>query len=109
MTKPERGEKRRCLTCNAAFFDLNRAPIICPKCAEVFHVVEPVRSSPPRGGGFPSGARWRPPPREAPIHEISSESDNQSAEEDIAPASSDDEIPEVDDESPAVDMIEEIM
>jgi len=109
VTKAERGEKRRCLTCNAAFFDLNRAPIVCPKCAELFHVVEPVRSSPPRGAGFASGARWRSPPREEPVHEISSEDDGQSVEEDVAPASSDDDIPEVDDESPDVDMVEEIM
>ncbi len=108
MTKAERGEKRRCLTCNAAFFDLNRAPIVCPKCAELFHVVEPVRA-PPRGAGFASGARWRSPPREEPVHEISSEDDGQSVEEDVAPASSDDDIPEVDDESPDVDMVKEIM
>ena len=108
MTKAERGEKRRCLACNAAFFDLNRAPIVCPKCAELFHVVEPLRSS-PRGAGFASGARWRSPPREEPVHEISSEDDGQSVEEDVAPESSDDDIPEVGDESPDVDMVEEMM
>lgn len=43
--KAELGEKRRCLTCSAPFFDLNRTPIVCPKCAAVFQVVELVRSS----------------------------------------------------------------
>jgi uncharacterized protein (TIGR02300 family) len=108
VIKAERGEKRRCLTCDAAFFDLNRAPIVCPKCAAVFHVVELVRSS-PRGAGFANGSRWRSPPREEPVPEISSESDDQGVEEDVAPASSDDDIPEVVDESPEVDMIEEMM
>jgi uncharacterized protein (TIGR02300 family) len=45
MAKAELGEKRRCLSCSAAFFDLNRSPIVCPKCAAVFQVVEIVRSS----------------------------------------------------------------
>lgn len=45
MAKSELGEKRRCLSCNTPFFDLNRNPIVCPKCKAVFHVVEIVRSS----------------------------------------------------------------
>jgi uncharacterized protein (TIGR02300 family) len=116
MIKAERGEKHRCLACNTAFFDLNRAPIVCPKCDEVFHVVELAHSAPRRVGGFPNGAKWRSPPREAPVDEIDAESEDQEAEEDAAPASSDDdipevgdEIPEIDDESPDADLIKEIM
>jgi uncharacterized protein (TIGR02300 family) len=45
MAKAELGVKRRCLTCSAPFFDLNRTPIVCPKCAAVFQVVEVQRSS----------------------------------------------------------------
>ena len=102
MTKAERGEKRRCLICNTAFFDLNRAPIVCPKCKEVFHVVEIAPSSPARGDSFHRGAGWRSPPREAVADEINSESDDQGADGDLAPPASDDEGPEV-------DLIEEIM
>lgn len=32
MAKPEWGVKRQCLKCGAAFYDLNKAPTICPKC-----------------------------------------------------------------------------
>lgn len=32
MAKPEWGTKRRCLNCSAAFYDLGKAPILCPKC-----------------------------------------------------------------------------
>jgi uncharacterized protein (TIGR02300 family) len=46
VTKAELGVKRRCLACSAAFFDLNRAPIVCPKCATVFQVIELPRSAP---------------------------------------------------------------
>ena len=112
MTKAELGVKRRCLTCSTAFFDLNRAPIVCPKCKDVFHVVELLHSAPRRGAGFPSGARWRSPAQEAVAEEINSRSDDQGEDEDVAPAASDDESPEVDlvdDESPEVDMVEETM
>ena len=47
MTRPELGVKRRCLTCNAAFYDLKRDPILCVKCGAVFQVV-PLPRSPPR-------------------------------------------------------------
>ena len=32
MAKPEWGTKRRCLNCSAAFYDLGKSPILCPKC-----------------------------------------------------------------------------
>ncbi len=47
MAKAELGVKRRCLNCNAPFFDLNRVPIVCPKCDAGFQVVE-IAHSPPR-------------------------------------------------------------
>ena len=36
MAKPELGVKRQCLACGAKFFDLNKDPIVCPKCGTVF-------------------------------------------------------------------------
>jgi uncharacterized protein (TIGR02300 family) len=39
MTKPELGTKRLCTHCGAKFFDLNHAPITCPKCGMVFEVM----------------------------------------------------------------------
>ena len=47
MSKAELGVKRRCLSCNKPFFDLNRAPIVCPSCDAVFQAVE-IAHSPPR-------------------------------------------------------------
>lgn len=32
MTKAEWGTKRSCTTCGARFYDLNKEPIVCPKC-----------------------------------------------------------------------------
>ncbi len=36
VAKPELGAKRQCQACGAKFFDLNKDPIICPKCGTVF-------------------------------------------------------------------------
>jgi uncharacterized protein (TIGR02300 family) len=38
VAKPELGTKRLCAHCGARFFDLNHAPIVCPKCGSVFEV-----------------------------------------------------------------------
>ena len=46
MAKPELGMKRQCQSCGAKFFDLNRNPIICPKCATVFHAPALGRPAP---------------------------------------------------------------
>jgi uncharacterized protein (TIGR02300 family) len=39
VTKPELGNKHQCQNCGTKFFDLNKNPIICPKCGTVFHAV----------------------------------------------------------------------
>jgi uncharacterized protein (TIGR02300 family) len=32
MAKPELGLKRACVSCGTKFYDLTRAPAVCPKC-----------------------------------------------------------------------------
>lgn len=49
MAKPEWGNKRHCLHCGAAFYDLNKDPITCPKCGTVFQpdaLLKPRRAKP---------------------------------------------------------------
>jgi uncharacterized protein (TIGR02300 family) len=36
LAKPELGTKRLCQSCSAKFYDLQKDPIICPKCSTVF-------------------------------------------------------------------------
>lgn len=36
MAKPEWGTKRICQSCSTPFYDLQRDPIVCPKCQTVF-------------------------------------------------------------------------
>jgi uncharacterized protein (TIGR02300 family) len=48
VSRVELGVKRRCLSCNKAFFDLNRTPPVCPMCGTVFQVIEIAHSKPRR-------------------------------------------------------------
>ncbi|WP_051213875.1 TIGR02300 family protein [Maritalea myrionectae] len=36
VAKTDRGTKRQCLSCATKFYDLNRDPILCPKCGAEF-------------------------------------------------------------------------
>jgi uncharacterized protein (TIGR02300 family) len=38
VAKPELGTKRLCGSCSAKFYDLNKDPIVCPKCGTTFVV-----------------------------------------------------------------------
>ncbi len=46
MAKPELGSKRQCQSCAAKFFDMNRDPIICPKCGATFQAAAVTRAAP---------------------------------------------------------------
>ena len=41
MAKPELGIKRLCAGCGAKFYDLNKSPIVCPKCSTVYEMTLP--------------------------------------------------------------------
>lgn len=86
MSRPELGTKCTCTGCSERFYDLNRAPAVCPKCG--------VQQAPPkaRAAAWPSrgaaGARrpYRPP---EPV----------AADEDTAPMTA---VEHADDEDEAV-------
>ena len=107
MAKAELGAKRRCLSCGAPFFDLNREPIVCPKCSAVFQVVELPHSAPRR-------VPYRPAASDGPLGDgqtstddvesveadADSDADTDAAEADdsvIQPIEEDDKIEEIDD------------
>jgi uncharacterized protein (TIGR02300 family) len=46
VAKTELGTKRLCASCGAKFYDLNKDPIVCPKCDTVF-VAAPVSRARP--------------------------------------------------------------
>ena len=54
MAKPELGAKRQCQSCATKFYDLNKDPIVCPKCGAIFQVAPT-----PRARRAPTGGRRR--------------------------------------------------
>jgi uncharacterized protein (TIGR02300 family) len=62
VAKPELGAKRQCQSCGIRFFDLNKDPILCPKCGAVFHVAPPTRA--PRGGAAAAAEEESPTEKE---------------------------------------------
>ncbi len=47
MAKPELGLKRVCVACGARFYDLQKSPAICPKCATEQPLEQPRLRRPP--------------------------------------------------------------
>ena len=54
MSKPEWGEKRECPECGARFYDLDRDPIVCPKCGAPYVVTVAKTAGAATGGGAES-------------------------------------------------------
>lgn len=56
VAKPELGTKRTCLECGTRFFDLNKDPIVCPKCGTPFKLEEVVNRIKAKGRARHQGA-----------------------------------------------------
>ena len=91
MSKPELGVKRRCLSCAAPFFDLNRTPIACPKCGALFQIVELAHSR----------AKWTPSPPVAIRTSVAAdpfETETAEPEAEDEDAQDDEEIPPIEED-----------
>jgi uncharacterized protein (TIGR02300 family) len=60
MVKPELGQKRVCVSCGTRFYDLTKAPAVCPKCGTEQPVEQP--RAPRRGGNVAEERRVKKPP-----------------------------------------------
>lgn len=49
----DRGSKRKCQACGAPYYDLNRTPIVCPKCGAVYEPMAAVATRTPRPRPLP--------------------------------------------------------
>jgi uncharacterized protein (TIGR02300 family) len=66
VAKPELGTKRLCGNCGAKFYDLNKDPIVCPKCQTVMALAAIAARSRPE----PVAARAaKPEPEEVVVPE----------------------------------------
>ncbi len=96
MAKPEWGTKRLCTGCGDRFYDLQRDPIVCPKCGVVFDPEQVTRLK---------RARNSPPPEPKPKPAVVAANDDAAAVvadddiDDIDDDDADDIIPDEDDDS----------
>jgi len=78
VTRPELGIKRVCASCGAKFYDLHKAPIVCPKCETAY---APPQAAPARSRRVMEPAPVEPAARpEAPEADLVSleDADNES-------------------------------
>ena len=90
MAKPELGTKRVCVACGTRFYDLTKAPAICPKCG----TEQPPDQPRPRRTGGGNVAEERRPKKPVPAPgmedaDIEVEGVEEEAEEDILEDASD--------------------
>lgn len=72
MAKPEWGLKRTCLSCSDRFYDMQRDPIVCPKCGTEFDPLALVRPRRARAAAA-SQAKAKAP---APVAEETAETED---------------------------------
>ena len=87
MVKPEFGTKRICVACGIRFYDLSKAPAICPKCG----AEQPPDQPRPRrlGGNVAEDRRIKKPVPAAEEAELEVEGVEAEAEEDVLEDASD--------------------
>ena len=61
MAKPEWGTKRVCQNCGAKYYDLQKDPIVCPKCGTVFDPDSLLRSRRTRPTAKPEAVKTPKP------------------------------------------------
>ncbi len=118
MARANWGAKRTCPSCGARFYDLGRAPIVCPKCGGTFEPEAFTRSRRSRAssasaaaaklakGGRPAPAK--PAPKEVEAETTAAEGEearDEEAEEDVIEDTS--ELGEDEDVAEVVEGVEE--
>jgi len=100
VAKPELGTKRLCAGCGAKFYDLDKNPIVCPKCATVFVPPLTTRARPEQVAPPPVVAEEEVAvPETAEAEVISLEEAEKETEGAKTPAAAGAEDAEVDDEA----------
>jgi uncharacterized protein (TIGR02300 family) len=91
VAKPELGLKRQCMSCGAKFYDLNKDPIVCPKCGTVFQTASaPTRVAPPAAAAAVRAREEEEPELETGGPELVSLEDVEAGEAEKEPVIEDD-------------------
>ena len=103
VAKVELGTKRQCQNCGAKFFDLNKDPIICPKCGTIFQGAAAARARPAAKPEEEEAELATP----AGVEMVSLDEVEASEEKAAEPAVDDIEVEEADDDAPDDPFLEE--
>lgn len=104
MAKATLGTKRICPSCGARFYDLDRSPIACPKCASEFAPEDFVKSRRSRAASAAAAAKGKgKPPKpdpKAPIEDgeavvDSTDEEDEDVIEDTSELGEDEDVAEV--------------
>jgi uncharacterized protein (TIGR02300 family) len=87
MAKPELGTKRICVSCSTRFYDLGKAPAVCPKCG----TEQPIDQPRPRrtGGNVVEDKRPKKPVPATEDADVEVEGVEAETEEDVLEDTSD--------------------
>jgi uncharacterized protein (TIGR02300 family) len=116
VAKPELGTKRLCSNCSAKFYDLNKTPIVCPKCNTVQEVAitrsrpEPVAARAPAPAEEETLAPETAEAEFVSLEEADAETEGKTAPEGEAVEGAEEEIEmdnTLDDEAPFIEEQEE--
>jgi uncharacterized protein (TIGR02300 family) len=105
VAKVELGTKRQCQNCGAKFFDLNKDPIVCPKCGTIFQGAAAVVAR-VRPAAKPE-AEETELPAPAGVDIVSLDEVEASEEKAAEPAVDDIDVEEADDDAPDDPFLEE--
>lgn len=90
MAKAEWGTKRTCQSCDARFYDMQRQPIVCPKCGAEFKI-EVAKPRRPAAAPKPAAAVKPVPKKEAEDLDDDVDLDDDDDDDLLAPDDDDDD------------------
>ncbi len=108
MANPEWGGKHTCQHCGVKYYDLNRSPIVCPKCSSEFNPDALLRSRRSK----PAVAEKAPLPQAVAAAPGTEEDEAEAAEDletdDLEAVETDDEVEDLDEEDEKDKLIEDV-
>ena len=102
MAKPDLGNKHKCQNCGTKFFDLNKSPVVCPKCGETQSSVGPAAAVSRAAAREPVAVEDDEPEVETGAEVLSLDDADQAEDGKVAPAVAEDDV-DVEDDDTATD------
>ena len=103
MAKPDLGSKHKCQNCGTKFFDLNKSPIVCPKCGETLTTAGPMATSSRAAAREPAVVEEEEPEAETGTEVLSLDDADQAEDGKVAVVVAEDDVDVEDDDAASDD------